>query len=212
MCQGRSGWVLVPVSVLMLSLLAGCLGSGSSSNRSAQPAREHDDRIASGYYQLDVDSLQFAALDGFDDADRWWGELDGAGYRIEVPDTWNGTLVMYAHGYRGDEPDLTVDIPELRPHLLDRGYAWAASSYRANHYDVRSGVEDTNRLARYFREEFGSPDMMTYIIGQSMGGHVAAAAIEEETMEQANNGYSYDGVLALCGVMGDVELLSEFAA
>ncbi len=32
----------------------------------------------------------------------WTGVAgDGAAYRIEVPPHWNGTLVMYAHGFRG---------------------------------------------------------------------------------------------------------------
>ena len=28
------------------------------------------------------------------------GELHGAPYRIRVPAVWNGTLLVYAHGYR----------------------------------------------------------------------------------------------------------------
>ncbi|MDQ3066234.1 MAG: hypothetical protein M3R12_03635, partial [Actinomycetota bacterium] len=28
------------------------------------------------------------------------GALDGAPYRIVMPDNWNGTLVVHAHGYR----------------------------------------------------------------------------------------------------------------
>ena len=33
----------------------------------------------------------------------WTGiASDGAAYRIEVPPQWNGTLVMYAHGFRGN--------------------------------------------------------------------------------------------------------------
>ena len=28
------------------------------------------------------------------------GELHGAPYRIIVPANWNGTLIVYAHGYR----------------------------------------------------------------------------------------------------------------
>ena len=28
------------------------------------------------------------------------GELHGAPYRIRVPENWNGTLLVFAHGYR----------------------------------------------------------------------------------------------------------------
>jgi len=53
------------------------------------------------------------------------GTYAGGRYLIEVPAGWNGGLVLYAHGFRG-----TLDSP-LTSHLLDRGYALAASSYRA---------------------------------------------------------------------------------
>ena len=48
-------------------------------------------------YILDDPCVGFEALDG---AQIYCGELNGAGYRIEVPDNWNGDLFMYAHGYR----------------------------------------------------------------------------------------------------------------
>ena len=28
------------------------------------------------------------------------GEIDGAPFRITVPGTWNGKLIVFAHGYR----------------------------------------------------------------------------------------------------------------
>src|SRR5438034_1114043 len=68
-----------------------------------------------------------------------------AAYDIEVPPAWNGRLVLYAHGYAGQGTVLTVSPPPfgLRQHLLDQGYAWAASSYYDNGYDVRAGVLST---------------------------------------------------------------------
>ena len=47
-------------------------------------------------------------------------------------------LVMWAHGFRGSGPELTVDSPPdgLRQYLVEHGYAWAASSYTENGYDV----------------------------------------------------------------------------
>ena len=60
----------------------------------------------------------------------WTGlASDGAAYRIEVPPQWNGTLVMYAHGFRGTGNVVWVDEPQLRQYFVDHGYAWAASSY-----------------------------------------------------------------------------------
>lgn len=163
-------------------------------------------------------------------------DSEGAIYRYEVPVNWNGDLVMYTHGFRGCVADattgalvpLTVDNPPLRQYFLIRGYAWAASSYAKNCYDVRDGVESTNRLARIFTEEVGRPDL-TLITGFSMGGHIAGAAIEmfpsyrcppgrtdrlckryKRVMRKLSGGVRYDGGAPLCGVMGDTELFNYF--
>jgi len=52
-------------------------------------------------YFVDESKLPFDALPGTSTT-RYWGVHGGAGYRIEVPDNWNGELVLYAHGFRGD--------------------------------------------------------------------------------------------------------------
>src|SRR5882724_11734425 len=52
-------------------------------------------------YFVDESKLPFVALPGTSTT-RYWGVHGGAGYRIEVPDVWNGELVLYAHGFRGD--------------------------------------------------------------------------------------------------------------
>jgi predicted small lipoprotein YifL len=129
-----------------------------------------------------------------------------AEYLIEVPDNWNGTLVMYAHGYRGTGKELTVDPPPIRQYLISQGYAWAASSYSANYYDVRAGVEDTNALALAFGNltggKYAAPGKYL-IMGVSMGGHVTGAAVEKETLATARNKVNYAAALPLCGVMDE---------
>lgn len=49
-------------------------------------------------YFVDESKLPFDALPGTSTT-RLWGVRGGAGYRIEVPATWNGDLVLYAHGF-----------------------------------------------------------------------------------------------------------------
>src|SRR5437868_2282439 len=39
----------------------------------------------------------------------WQGVHEHGGYIVEVPPHWNGDLVMWAHGYRGQGFVLTVD-------------------------------------------------------------------------------------------------------
>lgn len=148
---------------------------------------------------VDEEALAFEAREG---ASALWGVRSGAGYRIEVPDNWNGDLVLYAHGYRGTGPELTVSNPAIRDHLIARGYAWAASSYRANGYVPGVGAKDTHALIGEFKGRVGNPDQV-FITGHSMGGHVTGVAIEQWPR-------SFDGAVPMCGVMGDTELFDFF--
>ncbi len=193
-------------------LLSACAGLGNSTSE----ARAHDART--DYVSAPANALFDALPDAATRTDRWSGVLGTAPYRIEVPENWNGRLVLYAHGYAGTGKTLTVQDPPIRRHLIDNGYAWAASAYSKNHYDVRAGVEDTNALALAFNEiaerngrRLARPTK-TFIYGRSMGGHVAAAAVELETLAAARNKFAYDGALPACGVLDDDQLWAYFGA
>ncbi|HXV72307.1 MAG TPA: hypothetical protein VEB69_13030 [Acidimicrobiia bacterium] len=150
------------------------------------------------YFVVEED-LPFEALPG---ATAYWGAHKGAGYRIEVPDDWNGSLVMWAHGFRGTGLELTVDNHPLRSFLIPSGYAWASSSYTRNDYDITVGVQDTHALATRFNGIVGTPDRI-YMTGASMGGHITAVSIEQYPS-------FYDGAMPICGVLGDYELFDYF--
>jgi pimeloyl-ACP methyl ester carboxylesterase len=150
-------------------------------------------------WYVDEAALPFTALAG---ATAYYGEHAGAAYRIEVPLNWNGDLVMYAHGYRGTAPALTVSNPSIRQHLISRGYAWAASSYSANGYMPGTGAKDTHALMQFFNGLIGKPQRV-YLMGHSMGGHVTGVAIEQWPK-------AFAGALPMCGVMGDSELFDYF--
>jgi len=125
------------------------------------------------------------------------GRLAGSLYEIEVPDQWNGELVMYAHGFNGYEPFLIVAPPALRRTFVQEGFAWAASSFSDNGYDPQSGVDDTLALLDYFRQTVGRPSRV-YLDGASMGGHVVVSSLEERPGV-------YSGALSECGVVAGVE-------
>ncbi|HYD62034.1 MAG TPA: alpha/beta hydrolase [Noviherbaspirillum sp.] len=226
----RTSSLLIP-----LILLAGCGGNNDpvtpieagTTETSAAPAasasamsvaetpRLHDAKT----FSVDPGHLPFGPMPGVAaETDRWHGVLNGAGYRVEVPKNWNGRLVLYAHGYEGQDAVLRVsDIP-IRRHLVENGYAWAASSFSRNGYDVRTGIEDTNALALAFtaiaaqnQRPLPAPSRI-YIVGASMGGHVAAAAVEREALESANNKVRYHGAMPMCGVVGDTELFNYITA
>lgn len=150
-------------------------------------------------YFVDESKLPFVALPG---ATALWGVHNNAGYRVEVPDSWNGELVMWAHGYRGTGLELTVDNHPLRALLIAQGYAWAASSYSRNDYDISVGVQDTHALAQRFNGLVGHPSRV-YLTGASMGGHITAVSIEQY-------GNTYDAALPICGVVGDYALFDYF--
>lgn len=215
-------------ALAVAALLAAC--GGGSDPVEPEETRVQDSRntfaprAASAY--SDYEAGSGSAGDGFKaitglavETDRWAGVLEGAGYRIEVPKNWNGKLVMYAHGYAGTGNELVVTTPStLRAYLVANGYAWAASSYTKNYYDVRVGVEDTNALALAFtqiaaaRGRTLAAPTKTYIVGHSMGGHISAAAVESEAATYANHKVRYDGALPMCGVTGDTELFDYFSA
>lgn len=79
------------------------------------------------------------------------------------------------------------------------GYAWAASSYSRNDYDITVGVQDTHALAAGFTDIVGTTPERIYVTGASMGGHITGVSIE-----QYRN--FYGGALPICGVLGDFEL------
>lgn len=129
------------------------------------------------------------------------GELEGAPYRIVVPESWNGTLVVYAHGYRdrahhpGEVDDRAAEaapVAALEPVLTGMGYALAGSAYKTNGWAVKDGIADTRSLVSYFRGAVGMP-ARTLLWGFSMGS-IVTLALAEETAGH------FDGYLAACAV------------
>ena len=193
-----------PHSFWQLSLISGTALLSACGGGSAvvvpEETRAQDSRTAFAVSAADAVATTFAPMstqttDSIDvsTTSRWAGVLGGAGYRVEVPVNWNGKLVMYAHGFAGNGNVLGVQNPQIRRYLIQNGYAWAASSYTKNYYDVRVGVEDTNALALEFNKiatargrALAAPSK-TYITGVSMGGHITAAAIEDEAAATAKN-------------------------
>ena len=124
------------------------------------------------------------------------GMLDGAEYRIDVPATWNRSLVVYFHGYA--EHGVTYHIAEhLHPDLetlTERHYAVLQSAYSQPGWAVQQGYPETEALRRYFDHKYGNP-RETYAVGGSMGGALVMITLEL-------NPKPYLGGLDLCGAVG----------
>ncbi len=138
-------------------------------------------------------SLQAAKLAG---AGSLTGQVGGAKYYIEVPENWNGDLVLFAPGYVTprvpiDEADPEGIEPGKRAELLSRGYAWAASARPANGFAVQEGVRVTHQLRGIFTSRVGQPNRV-YLSSTSMGGVIILRLIEEHPG-------MYAGALPVCG-------------
>ena len=155
----------------------------------------------------------FAPLPG---AKAFFGHYNGGAYRIEIPDNWNGELVLWAHGYVASAgaqgSRLRVAVPGVgqgspfREHLITNGFAWAASSYRCNGYIPGQGLLDTMALIDVFKGvNGGKAPQRTYLTGVSMGGHIALLGLQEFPT-------TFTGGLALCASgPGEMDFLTSVA-
>jgi pimeloyl-ACP methyl ester carboxylesterase len=119
------------------------------------------------------------------------GELDGVPYKIRIPEEWNGSLVMYAHGYKPRGAKWNPLHYSLASVFLDRGFALAESAYSRQGWAVEEALAETEDLRAHFTEIHGKPDS-TFVVGFSMGGLITLATIE--TYPDA-----YDGAVPMCG-------------
>ncbi len=105
------------------------------------------------------------------------GDIEGAPYRIQIPDPWNGGLVMYAHGYRPAGAEWRPLPDALGAVFLQRGFALAESGYSRQGWAVEEARRDTEALRLLFVQRHGEP-RRTFAAGHSLGGIVALALIE----------------------------------
>jgi pimeloyl-ACP methyl ester carboxylesterase len=125
------------------------------------------------------------------------GALNGANYRIYKPANWNGGLVLFAHGSQDEAPGPGAIGPEpLEAHLARGNYAWAASGFRATGYHQDWFLDDTLALREKFIQSYGEP-RWSVIHGESMGGHVAIAALELHPEV-------FQGALIECGLVDGI--------
>lgn len=132
----------------------------------------------------------------------------GALYAIYRPDNWNGDLIVYAHGFIDPAAPIAFptndEIEPLRDELLALGYAVAYSSYSENGLAIRDAAQRTHQLSGMFVRHFGQPDR-TYLMGHSLGGLVVVNLAERFPKQ-------YDGVLAMCGMIGGSQAQVDYVA
>jgi hypothetical protein len=127
---------------------------------------------------------------------------DGATWIADVPDNWNGVLLLYSHGFgpltAADAPD-----PASASALLARGYALAGSSYDPNGswWALRSAVADQfQTIEAATAHVLPHAPSRVIAVGSSMGGLVSA-------LEAERGAGHIDGALTTCGIVaGGVRL------
>ncbi len=130
------------------------------------------------------------------------GALDGAPYNIRVPANWNGTLLVFAHGYR-DKADHPGEIDNrnadaapggalAEEFFLAQGFALAGSAFKDNGWAVKEGIQNILALTNFFKGRVGKPDRII-LWGASLGSVVTLENIQKFPG-------LYDGSIALCSV------------
>ncbi|MBP8531702.1 alpha/beta hydrolase [Streptomyces sp. MK37H] len=119
---------------------------------------------------------------------------DGATWMADVPDRWNGTLLLFSHGFG---PTVAQDAPSdaVRTELLAEGYAMAGSSYdpHGSMWALKSAELDQFATLDAVTAKIGTP-RRTLAVGQSMGGLVNAQIARDGARR-------VDGALGLCGLV-----------
>ena len=121
---------------------------------------------------------------------------DGSTYTIDVPADWNGTLLLYSHGYvTPGEPNPASDAsdPRTAAYLLAHRFALAGSSYASTGYAVAEGLRDQIDVLDTFAKRVGKPKH-TIAWGHSMGGIITAGLVQTHPER-------FDGALPMCGVL-----------
>ncbi|WP_419992637.1 alpha/beta hydrolase [Streptomyces boninensis] len=128
---------------------------------------------------------------------------DGATWIADVPADWNGTLLLFAHGFG---PTVAQNAPNaaVRDRLLAEGYALAGSSYDPNGswWALNSAARDQFATIEAFSGAVARPER-TISTGMSMGGLVNAQLARDADGR-------VDGALGFCGLVAGANDLENY--
>ena len=131
----------------------------------------------------------------------------GSLYALYIPTDWNGDAIYYAHGIRPPLDDITLNDQDnffqVRDALGALGYAFAYSSFSENGLAVKDGAQRTHQLRGLLNSELDAPPQRNYLAGYSLGA-LSALELGERFPGQ------YDGVLAMCGMVGGTPLELQY--
>jgi pimeloyl-ACP methyl ester carboxylesterase len=125
------------------------------------------------------------------------GPLPGGGdWVVEAPANWNGTVLLYSHGYSPVQRPAESAPRGQREAYLAQGYGLAASSYSRAGWALEQAQVDQWTALDAFTARYGKPKRVI-AWGDSMGG-LTSIALAERHPERL------DGALAMCGSISGV--------
>ena len=121
---------------------------------------------------------------------------DGSTWIADVPAHWNGTLILFSHGFG---PTTAADAPSAASQtaLLDQGYALAGSSYdpSGSWWALDTAADDQVAALSAVEQRLGGRPHRVIAMGESMGGLINSQ-IAERGAGRVN------AALNLCGLVG----------
>lgn len=118
----------------------------------------------------------------------------GAKWQALVPANFNGSLLLWSHGYSPRIDPAEPAPAQYRDLLLAKGYALVASDYGAGGWSLEQAVPAQRATVEAFVAREGRPARVL-AWGSSMGGLISTALAEQDRPV-------IDGALAMCPSIG----------
>jgi pimeloyl-ACP methyl ester carboxylesterase len=122
------------------------------------------------------------------------GTVSGSPFVVDLPADWNGTLLLWSHGYSDPSQPAPPPVPAdplFTGWLLDHGYALAGSAFPNLPWASHDAIEDQLALLDWFTANIGKP-RRTIAVGQSLGAQVTTVLAERYP-------HRFSAALPMCG-------------
>jgi hypothetical protein len=136
---------------------------------------------------------------------------DSAQWIAQVPADWNGTVMLYSHGF-GPLTAADAPSPGSAAQLLAQGYALVGSSYDVNGswWALDTAVSDQFGSLTAFLAASGLHPRRTLAVGTSMGGLINSL-IDQESYGRVQGAVTFCGLVAGGVDLNNYQLNAEYA-